>query len=297
MDDHVDLSTFADFSHAVRALHPATAFGRQRSAIQADGLFCVHCGGRRRMQIQRLYWGESHSPVVRDVTTDPVFEGPALFEMTCVQCLLTHTAVVHKGADGFEMAVFCADRGGFTTPHTPPEVAYYLDQAHRAESVGALSAAAGMYRSALEMLLQEQGYDARMLGPKIKQLTEDPDPPTWLAQIDSAYLGALNKIGNGAMHANDGDIEKQKVLDRELLRLLRAVFEELLDRVYERPAAEAARKARLLATGDSFTRTSTGDPAASPVSPPTSATAAASSVPVSPAASPPPASAPPTIAR
>jgi hypothetical protein len=47
------------------------------------------------------------------------------------------------------------------------------------------------------------------------------------------------------MHPNDGDIERQKAVDGELLGLLRAVFEGLLDSTRERPVAEAARTAKL----------------------------------------------------
>jgi hypothetical protein len=149
------------------------------------------------------------------------FLGPSLFLMTCVQCRTTCTALVHAGPDGWELAVFSVDRGGLSTPNTPAAVSYYLDQAHRAESVGAMSAAAGMYRSALEILLFEQKYKDGMLGRKINDLLADSDAPPWRDQVDAAYLTALKNIGNGAMHPNDGDIERQRQLDRESLGLLR----------------------------------------------------------------------------
>ena len=172
--------------------------------------------------------------------------------MTCVQCGLQHSAMVHRGPYGVELAIFSPERGGLSTPNTPPAVGYYLDQAHRAEAAGAASAAAGMYRSALEMLLFEQGYAKGMLAAKIKALLDDDNPPTWRDVVDPDYLEALKDIGNGAMHPNDGDIDRQLELDRDLLTLLRSVFEELLIAIYERPAAERLRRAKLAEAAESF---------------------------------------------
>lgn len=108
------------------------------------------------------------------------------------------------------------------------------------------------HRSALEMLLHQEGYEKGMLHQKITDLLADGSPPTWRDDIDSAYLDALKQIGNVAIHPNDGDITKQAALDRELLVALRAVFSELLDTIYERPVIEAARKAQLTGAVQSF---------------------------------------------
>jgi hypothetical protein len=87
--------------------------------------------------------------------------------------------------------------GGLSTPNTPPPVAYYLDQAHRARSVGALSAAAAMYRAALDQILFEQGFTEGTLGPKIGAL--EKANPRWLANLDPAYLTVIKQIGDGAI--------------------------------------------------------------------------------------------------
>ena len=174
MDDY-DLSKFEDFSKAVAGTHPrvhrGTAAAKDR--VQAHGYYCVECGGKRRMIIGRLHWLSPGVSVRLEGDLSELFVGPALFSMVCLQCGTQHTALVHLGPDGYELAIFSAERGGFSTPSTPSNVSYYLDQAHRAESVGATSAAAGMYRSALEMLLYEQGYKNGMLGQKIKDLLAD----------------------------------------------------------------------------------------------------------------------------
>lgn len=206
------------------------------------------------MVITRRLWGRGARLTQQAEPPKMLFiDGPALFTMMCAQCKSLHTALVHEGPDGYELAIFSAERGGFSTPHTPDSVSYYLDQAHRAESVGATSAAAGMYRSALEMLLYVQGYTKGMLKTKIDDLLADTNPPKWRDQIHPDYLDALKDIGNGAMHPNDGDVKRQRVLDGALLGLLRGVFEEILDAAYERPAVEAARRAKLASAAKSFT--------------------------------------------
>jgi hypothetical protein len=102
------------------------------------------------------------------------------------------------------------------------------------------------------MLLYQHGYTKGMLGTKIQEFLEDEtDPPAWGSRVDPDYLTALSKIGNGALHSNDGDIGRQKEIDVELLLLLRSIFEELMDTVYEQPAREQARKAKLTAASES----------------------------------------------
>ncbi len=260
-----DLSSIDDFA---RAAGPLSASDMSLSVLrsvfvaaetESNRLYCVRCGRTSRMVLRALMWGGA---TVRraDGATHAAFgmDGgtrrgmPGLFSATCVQCKLVHDILVHKGPDGPEIAIFSPERGGFSTPHTPDRVRYYLDQAHRAESVGAASAAVSMYRSAAEMLLYEQGYDRGMLNEKITALLADETPPPWRAQIDADYFDIVKALGNAAIHPNDGDTSKQQVLDRSLLLDVRLVWEELLDVVYERPAAAAARKASLQAAANSF---------------------------------------------
>ena len=170
---------------------------------------------------------------------------PSLFRFTCVQCDALFTALIYLGPDGPALAVFPSVRGGLTTPRTPKSVAYYLDQAHRAQSVGAYSAALAMFRSALEHLLYEQGYTQRMLGPKLRQLgvaVEDGTAPKWAKELNPAFLAVLKELGDGAIHPNDGDIGTQEAADSTLVALVTQTFQHLLVKVYE----EAAREQRAL---------------------------------------------------
>jgi hypothetical protein len=243
-----DLSLISDFQVATLRLYPKAVDGLP--FVRAHDLFCVRCGGMRKVEIRVNVWPtDPTTPALHEASWN---HGPSLFTMTCLQCGLDHVALVHDGPDGRELAIFSTARGGLSTPNAPDNVKYYLDQAHRAESVGAVSAAAGMYRSALEMLLYERGFEKGMLDAKIKDLLSAAPPPDWLVRVDSDYLELLKKIANGAMHPNDGDIAHQKVIDRDLLTELRAVFEELLDVIYEEPARKATRKAKLTNASQAF---------------------------------------------
>ena len=139
------------------------------------------------------------------------------------------------------MAILPSCNGGVVTPNTPSEVSYYLDQAYRAKSVGANSACIAMYRGALDQLLHQQGYISGMLGSKLGKLEKDikdGKAPVWAEDIDIKYLSYLNALGNGSIHPNDGDIDKQKELDNQLIEVVDVVFTMLLDSIYEKPVRE-----------------------------------------------------------
>jgi hypothetical protein len=270
-EDSRDLTTLAGLEAAILHHEP----GERHNFTTLVGTHCPQCGGDRRMNLSALYWQDLWAPhkpagssfdggVMRTGATalevsaprsahkdeypavdDP---GPAVYAAVCVQCDHMYVLVVHRGPDGMELAALPSSYGGLATPKTHPAVAYYLDQAHRARSVGALSAAASMYRAALDQLLHHEGYANGTLGRKINDL-ENADPaPDWYADLNNAYLRVINALGSGAIHPNDGDIDKQRVIDRDLTEAVDALFTEILDLVYERPAKrrdrlDAAQKA------------------------------------------------------
>jgi tetratricopeptide (TPR) repeat protein len=220
-------------------------------------LYCGTCGGRRRVRATIVYsFARYRGGFTLSVGGAEEGEGfyesilkqlePSLFLAECLQCGAEFTVVVYELAEGGPGVVaLAASSGGLNSPHTPPAVTYYLDQARRAESVGANSAAVAMYRSALEQLLHDQGFTARMVGPKLAQLEEAREAgtaPKWALELDPAFLGVINKLGTGSLHANRGEIALQAELDADLLQLVRETFEELLAVVYER---ENTRRERL----------------------------------------------------
>lgn len=181
---------------------------------------------------------------------------PSYLHAACLQCQSLFSIIVYAlGEGGGGLVVLPALPSGLTTPNTPRAVTYYLDQAHRAQSVGANSAAVAMYRSALEQLLEDQGFTARMVGPKLGQLENaiaSGTAPKWALELDPAFLSVINALGGGSLHSNAGDIGLQDELDRDLLNLVRETFEELLAVIYEREHTRQARLEALQAKAEVF---------------------------------------------
>ena len=207
-------------------------------------LWCPQCHDMRRMLIRRV----PPEPAARAMTAGsrgPLSNrtGPELFTFACVQCDLGFTAVIYDGSMGRDLVVIPAAAGGQATEHTPGAVAYYLDQAARSDAMGARTAALVMYRSAVEQLMADQGFDARMLGPKIDQLEKaiaSQSAPDWGTRIDPAFISVLNKLGNFSAH--DSDVERHAQVDPMLLHDVKETVRMLLEEVYEEPARRRARR-------------------------------------------------------
>ncbi|WP_158616544.1 DUF4145 domain-containing protein [Corallococcus sp. CA054B] len=168
---------------------------------------------------------------------------PFLFTYVCLQCECLFTGVVYSGPEKDELALFSKSPGGIATAHTPKAVAYYLDQAARCQSVGALSAAMAMYRASLEHILGLAGFKG-MLHAKVQALVaaiKDGSAPEWSKRLDVAYLNCIKEIGNAAIHTNGGDISVQEHISAELVALIQVTIEAIIDRAYEEPAKDKAR--------------------------------------------------------
>jgi hypothetical protein len=231
-------------------------------------MFCTTCGQSRRMDIcvllepdtDQIDPGNPMSPPSFGVTGKSV--APCLLRYTCVECRRRYTALVYRGPSGPALAIFPESLGGLATPHTPEAVAYYLDQAHKSESVSALSAAITMFRAAIEHLLFEQGYTVRTLGSKITRLEADikagSAAPRWARELDIEFLRVLKELGNYSIHPNEGDVSKQAQFDGPLLVEVKATVVELLDLVYEEPRRRADRLAALKAAEAEFMKPAEG---------------------------------------
>jgi hypothetical protein len=111
--------------------------------------FCTACGATRRMKFSILKQpnlkqeedGLSASPSKVQMR-DP---GPAMFLYECGECDARYLAVIYRSARGARLAIFPESGAGLATDHTPAAVAFYLDEAHKSQSVGANSAAVTMY--------------------------------------------------------------------------------------------------------------------------------------------------------
>jgi hypothetical protein len=180
----------------------------------------------------------------------PVDFAPSLLLFVCMQCDAHYQSLLYRAASGFEVATFAAQAGSSATPKTPRAVAFYLDQAHRARNVGANSAAAAMYRVALDALLQDQGFEGRMCGQKLGDLERKMaagTAPAWTSRVSPSLLDILKRLGDGALHTNNGDITRQEVLDRKLVDSVSLAMHVLLEKVYEQPAREVDHEAELAA--------------------------------------------------
>jgi hypothetical protein len=223
--------------------------GYVSSSFAAGDLYCPGCGDLRRMTIRPL------SPLRSTYTmglnlADKSREGiasqlaPAVLSLACLQDGTRFTAVLFKGPEDYELAIFAMVRGGLSTPHTPTPVAYYLDQAQRAQSAAANSAALAMYRAALEAILYEQGYTMKMLGPKLGALEmaiKESTAPKWAIDLNTEFLSVINGLAIEAIHPGETDVQKQEILDRELLIQLEVTMTELLRIVYENEHETNAR--------------------------------------------------------
>ncbi|RYY92867.1 MAG: DUF4145 domain-containing protein [Chitinophagaceae bacterium] len=250
---------------------------RTGTSVAVGTLYCPCCSDQRKMNFKMLWhvataFSHGPNPQRKHPYSDPSYRGemsddelvaealehltqgmaPSLFTYSCVQCETLFSGVVYDGPDGEELALFSKVPGGIATKNTPPAVAYYLDQASRCRSVGALSAAMSMYRAALEQMLECAGYNESMLGNKLRALEEDIKKgavrtPGWAKKIDRAYLESIKKLGDGSIHSNGGDIAIQGNITEDVLNEAQVAFEEILEHAYEGPLREAARMQRLKA--------------------------------------------------
>lgn len=163
---------------------------------------------------------------------------PLIYELTCLQCKSKAYLIVYKKEKEFKSVIIYEKAGGCSSKNAPEGVKYYLNQAYQARIIGAESASMSMYRAAMDFLLFDQGYTTGMLGKKIENLEEDINnkkAPKWAMEIDIDYIKAIKEIGNSSIHPNEGDIEKQKEIDQQLLNIVDIIFSELLDKIYEQP--------------------------------------------------------------
>lgn len=161
---------------------------------------------------------------------------PSLWEVTCLQCKSKSYLFIYTNINGQQIIHLSETINGVSTPNTPYEVSYYLDQAHKSKIIGANSAAVVMYRTALEHLLYNQGYTKGMLNAKINELENGINrgtAPRWALNLDVEILKIIKDLGNGAAHTNKGDITKQYLFDSEIVNKLDLVFKYLLEEVYE----------------------------------------------------------------
>lgn len=173
---------------------------------------------------------------------------PLRLRLECLRCGKARPVLVaYRGPDGPEVIILHEHRGA-GSPETPNDVAYYLDQARRASGAGAHSAAASMYRAAVEMMLFGFGYKQRMLGPKLDALRKDRIAGTAKPSailFDDEFADLARQLGNGAIHANKGAAKRQRALDADVVAAVESVINGVLRRVYDEPAADKLNRKKI----------------------------------------------------
>ena len=164
----------------------------------------------------------------------------------CLQCDNEVIVIIYNEKDEINMVKLYEYGGGVSTQHTPESIKYYLDEAHKCKTMGAYTGAVAMYRTALENLLYDKGYEKSTLKEKINELEKQKQEnraPRWADVVDEDILDKIRDLGNWAVHPNKGDITKQKHLqDEKLIECLDEIFKYLLDEIYEK---EIKRKSLL----------------------------------------------------
>lgn len=195
------------------------------------------------MHVLRLY--VRNAPDDRDKVSR---YAPSVHSLTCLECSALCIAVIYAVPGGARLALLRSNYGGLATPNTPAGVAYYLDQAARAQSVGANSAALVMYRAALEHLMLHLGFPENRLADKIKELErqrQQPAAPKWMRDLEPEDLTILARLGNGAIHTNGGDISKQDAIDHDMVVAVMLTFARILEDAIERDLADKDRREKL----------------------------------------------------
>ncbi len=174
---------------------------------------------------------------------------PVIFKSTCKQCGSKITTILYLGPSGkYEFINIYSSYSGSYTTYTPDEIKYYLDQAFKCKNIGAYTAAMAMYRSAIEWIMEKEGYSKGMLGKRIDNLENDilnGRAPKWTDDVSPEELEVLKNLGNTSMHTNHGDISLQQKFDTYLLNDVDLVIQHILEEIYDKPIKKAERLKKL----------------------------------------------------
>ena len=256
-----NLATFQGFWDATQVLFAGDPWPRKFPAHgrgPLGNLYCGTCGDQRRMFFSEIYVGYEEfygrhvtNAIVQKPAEIRMTDLHAIFKLACAQCDASFIALMYQGPTGNSLCLLPSTYGGLASAHSPKSAKFYCDQASRAASVGAYTAALGMLRPAVDVVLEEQGYQGRYLGDKLAALEADVDKgtgPPWIRQFNHELLVALKRLGNDAVHAKAAEISSiAEKHDEELYRNCEISIGQLLEVIYERPHKEQERLTKLKA--------------------------------------------------
>lgn len=175
---------------------------------------------------------------------------PSLFTYRCVNCNTEFYALLYGTEQSLKLAIISSYLGGLSSPATPAEVRYFVDQAYRAQMASAYSAAMTMYRTALDQILEDQGYGGK-LPSKITQLENDVNSGSgkeWARNVVPEILKTIKEIADSESHSNDSP---SSVLHAEFMQAVQKTFIYLLADIYENKSKRELAKNRLKTALDS----------------------------------------------
>ncbi|MBX9950213.1 MAG: hypothetical protein K2Y39_13680 [Candidatus Obscuribacterales bacterium] len=242
----------ADLSLArLRAGLPFDAFGH------AGTMYCPNCFEYSGMKLEKLYFNktvgqeiiaelcreDSIGPGVRAKL--PEYTNPALVRLSCVNCQNIFYGLIYKTEKAPALVIVSVRGGGIATPNTSALVAYYLEQAYKAQAATAFSAALAMYRAALDQILEDKGYDGSLPAKLTKLADEQKNNtmPPWAKRLNSEILTVLKDICN--RHVHPSELAVLQALDAEFMSKIQRIFSGLLSAAYEQETRQTAAKAKL----------------------------------------------------
>jgi hypothetical protein len=218
----------------------ASSSSLSRDNIGYGSLLCNQCGDLRRASLECLHVMQIDAgDIDRNNITESVRRAAigSFYQYTCLQCQARSFAVVYKGRGGLSLAVLSEDcnRGPSRMPQL---LSMYLEQARLARAAGAFVAAIAMYRSALEVLLEDHGYRQGSLGgPRgkiavLESQLETGECPTWARDLGVEYFNIIRHLGNASVHAAGRDPSAYTELDVDMCNDVEQLFELIVYLAY-----------------------------------------------------------------
>lgn len=230
---------------------PDDAFGN------VGTMYCPRCSEYSGMKLERLYFERTvGEEIVKELTREDTigmapraklteYSDPSLLRLDCVNCQNVFYGMIYKDEKGPSVVFFSTRGGGVATANTPDLVRYFLQQAYKAQTATAYSAALAMYRAALEQLLEQKGFEGKLPAKlaKLSKDIEDGAAPTWAKRLNTDILSVIKDISNS--HAHPSELAKLQALDAPFMSKIQRTFSALLTLAYEQESRQAAAKAKL----------------------------------------------------
>lgn len=215
------------------------------SSLASESYDCPHCGRRQVINAQ-----------VAD------FRGVEVEVRQCLSCTEVQVLLQHRWHSGqfplinrgSELTLYPGVRRRPPKPfeHAPDDTLRAYQDACLL-SVIHVGAAGAYARRALELILEQQGYDKPSLAQSIEQAGKETDPDKKLPRRLLLKLDYIKEIGNFAVHIRrDGELAIVEIEIDEVEACLETI-EELISNLYEEPAKSyletMALNAKLKAAG------------------------------------------------